>query len=140
MEPWVWWLIMTGLLLIGEMLTTTLVLAMISGGTAAAALTALAGGGVPLQFGVFAVVALGLLFVVRPIARRHRKQPPAIRTGVDALVGADAEVVEEVTARDGRVKIGGETWSARAVDTDRSIAAGEMVRVIRIDGATALVD
>ena len=140
MDPWVWWLIVTGLLLIGEMLTTTLVLAMISGGTAAAAVTALAGGGVPLQFGVFAVVALGLLFVVRPIARKHRKQPPAIRTGVDALVGADAEVVEMVTARDGRVKIGGETWSARTVDSDRSIEAGETVRVIRIDGATALVD
>jgi membrane protein implicated in regulation of membrane protease activity len=140
MDPWVWWLIATGLLLVGEMLTTTLVLAMISGGTAAATVAALAGAGVPLQFGVFAVVALGLLFVVRPIARKHRKQPPAIRTGVDALVGADAEVVEMVTARDGRVKIGGETWSARTVDSDRSIEAGEMVRVIRIDGATALVD
>ncbi len=140
MDPWVWWLIATGLLLVGEMLTTTLVLAMISGGTAASTVAALAGAGVPLQFGVFAVVALGLLFVVRPIARKHRKQPPAIRTGVDALVGADAEVVEMVTARDGRVKIGGETWSARTVDSDRSIEAGEMVRVIRIDGATALVD
>jgi len=49
-------------------------------------------------------------------------------------------VLEQVTARDGRVKIGGETWSARAIDGDRVIEAGEMVRVIRIDGATALVD
>jgi membrane protein implicated in regulation of membrane protease activity len=140
MDAWVWWLIVTGLLLVGEMLTTTLVLAMIAGGTAAATIVAAAGGTPPLQFGIFAVVSLGLLFVVRPIARKHRKQPPAIRTGVDALVGNDAEVVEQVTGRDGRVKIGGETWSARAIDSDRVIAAGEMVRVIRIDGATALVD
>ncbi len=140
MDAWVWWLIVTGLLLVGEMLTTTLVLAMIAGGTAAATVVAAAGGGPALQFGIFAVVALGLLFVVRPIARKHRKQPPAIRTGVDALAGSDAEVVEQVTGRDGRVKIGGETWSARAIDADRVIAAGEMVRVIKIDGATALVD
>jgi len=116
------------------------VLGMLAGGTAAATVAAVAGAPPGVQFGAFAVVSLALIAVVRPIARKHRRQPPEIRTGVDALVGNDAEVIDHVNGRDGRVKIGGETWSARAIDGDRVIAAGEMVRVIRIDGATALVD
>jgi membrane protein implicated in regulation of membrane protease activity len=139
-EPWVWWLIITGLLLVGEMLTTTLVLAMLAGGTGAAAVAAAVGAPPGLQLAVFAIVSVALVFGVRPIARRHRRQPPEIRTGVAALVGADAEVLDRVDARDGRVKLAGEIWSARSLDSERVHEPGATVRVIKIDGATALVD
>ncbi len=140
MDAWVWWLIATGVLLVGEMLTTTLVLGLIAGGTGAATLAAAVGAPVSVQVGVFAVVAIGLVFGVRPIARRHRRTPPEIRTGTDALVGRDAEVLDRVDARNGRVKLAGEVWSARAIDDHRTIEPGESVRVIKIDGATVLVD
>jgi membrane protein implicated in regulation of membrane protease activity len=45
--------------------------------------------------------------------RRHIKQPPLLRTGTAALVGRSAIVLEEVTEHGGRVRIGGEEWSAR---------------------------
>lgn len=140
MDAWVWWAVITGLLLVGEMLTTTLVLGMLAGGTAAATIAAVAGAPAGLQFGIFAVVSVGLIALVRPIARKHRRQPPEIRTGVDALVGNDAEVLDRVDARGGRVKLAGEIWSARAIDTERVHEPGQTVRVIKIDGATALVD
>ena len=73
------------------------------------------------------------------MARRHLRMPLAIRTGTDALVGAKAVVLERVDARDGRVKIGGEVWSARAYDEEQVIEPGARVEVFKIEGATALV-
>jgi membrane protein implicated in regulation of membrane protease activity len=57
-----------------------------------------------------------------------------------ALVGRTAEVLSEVTDSDGRVKLGGEIWSARTLPAGRTLEVGSLVRVIRIDGATAVVD
>ena len=74
-----------------------------------------------------------------PIARRHLKQPPLLRTGPAALVGRRAQVLEEVTEHGGRVRIGGEVWSARSYDETLVIPAGSAVDVMQIEGATALV-
>lgn len=139
MDAWIWWLIAAGVLVVAELLTTSLVFAMIAGGAASAAVVAALGGGTPLQVAAFAVVSMVLLLGVRPIARRHLHTPSSIRTGVAALVGAEAEVLEAVTGRDGRVKLSGEIWSARAYDGHSEYAPGESVRVIEISGATALV-
>jgi membrane protein implicated in regulation of membrane protease activity len=121
------------------MLTTGLVLGMVAGGTAAAAVVAAVGGGGPLQLGAFAVVSLAMLVVVRPVASRHLRTPASIRTGVAALVGAEAEVLSDVGAKDGRIKLQGEVWSARAYDGESDYVVGSVVRVVEISGATALV-
>ena len=47
--------------------------------------------------------------------------------------------MQEVTGRDGRVRIGGEEWTARAIDDSLVIPAGATVDVLQIDGATAVV-
>ena len=139
MDAWVWWLIAAGVLVVAEVLTTTLFFAMIAGGAAAAALVAVLGGPPGLQVAAFAGVSVLLLLAARPVARRHLYQPQQIRTGVDALVGADAEVLEQVSGRDGRVKIAGEIWSARSYDGESEYLPGDSVRVVSISGATALV-
>jgi membrane protein implicated in regulation of membrane protease activity len=76
---------------------------------------------------------------VRPIAIRHLKQPPLLRTGTAALVGRTALVLEEVSAHNGRVRIGGEEWSARPYDETLVLPAGTTVDVMQIQGVTALV-
>ena len=65
--------------------------------------------------------------------------PAHIRTGTAALIGSRAVVLERVDADGGRVKIGGEIWSARPYDEDHVIEPGTRVEVLKIDGATALV-
>ena len=65
--------------------------------------------------------------------------PHAIRTGTAALEGAHAVVLERVDARGGRVKIGGEVWSARSFDEAQVLEPGARVEVMKIEGATALV-
>ncbi len=139
MDAWILWLIAAGVLVVAELLTTSLVFAMIAGGATSAAVVAALGGSTPLQVAAFAVVSMVLLLGVRPIARKHLHTPSSIRTGVAALVGAEAEVLQAVTGRDGRVKLSGEIWSARAYDGQSEYAPGESVRVIEISGATALV-
>jgi len=83
-----------------------------------------------------------LLAALRPVARRHRRLPPAIRTGAAALVGRPAMVLERIANDEGVgcVKIdGGEVWTARSYDDDEVIDVGERVEVVEIRGATALV-
>jgi membrane protein implicated in regulation of membrane protease activity len=95
--------------------------------------------GLPLQLAAFVVAAGAGLGFVRPIAVRHIKQPPLLRTGTAALVGRTAIVLEEVTEHAGRIRIGGEEWSSRPYDESLVIPVGAKVDVMQIDGATALV-
>jgi membrane protein implicated in regulation of membrane protease activity len=107
----------------------------------AAAGTAALGFGPFAQFIIFAVVAVAGLVVVRPLVKRQvrPRYGPQYRFGVAALVGRQAKVVQEVTGHAGRVRIGGEEWSARSYDETLVIPAGSTVDVIEIEGATALV-
>jgi membrane protein implicated in regulation of membrane protease activity len=139
MEVWLIWLVVAVLLGVAEAFTLTAALGVL--GAAALVTAGLAAVGLPLalQFVVFAVAAgLGVV-LVRPIALRHMSLPPSQRFGVDALVGKRAFVVREVTDRDGRVRIDGEEWTARAFDESLVIPVGAAVDVMRISGTTAFV-
>jgi membrane protein implicated in regulation of membrane protease activity len=65
--------------------------------------------------------------------------PALARTGTDALVGRKAVVTRRVDAHGGRVRIGGEEWSARCFMEGAVLEEGQTVDVIQIQGATALV-
>jgi membrane protein implicated in regulation of membrane protease activity len=108
-------------------------------GAVAAAIVAALGGGIVAQVVVFVIVSVALIAVVRPIANRHRMQSPGLASGVDALKGKQAVVLERVDSAGGRIKLAGEVWSARALDTTRSYDVGQEVDVVEIDGATAVV-
>lgn len=123
-----------------ELLTGgTLVLFMLAGGAVAGGLTAALTDNAFLPWVVFSIVSVGLLVVVRPVAKNHARQPLELRSGVARLVGESAEVISEVNGRDGRVKLHGEIWSARAFDGATTFAPGQSVQVLEIEGATALV-
>jgi membrane protein implicated in regulation of membrane protease activity len=139
MDEWVWWMIAAGVLAVGEMATVSFFLGPIAIAAVLSAVVALAGAGVALQWVVFILGSLGSLLVLRPIARRHLRTPPRIRTGTAALVGGPATVIERVDRNGGCVKIGGELWTARSYDDDDSFEPGVRVEVMKIDGATALV-
>jgi membrane protein implicated in regulation of membrane protease activity len=134
---WGWWLLLALALGAAEVFTLDLFFAMAALAAAIAAAAAFAGAGIAVQFGVFVLSMVLLLAVIRPIAMRHLRKPE-MSTNTDALIGAEAFVVEVVDARDGRVKLGGEIWSARSQDQTVH-PVGVAVRVVRIDGATAVI-
>lgn len=139
MLSWIVWLIVAAVLGVAELLTTTLALGLIAVAAVVAAVVGMFHLGLPLQLAAFVVAAAAGLGVVRPIAIRHIKQPPPLRTGTAALVGRSAIVLEEVTEHSGRIRIGGEEWSSRSYDESLVIPVGTKVDVVKIDGATALV-
>ncbi len=138
MAIWIW-LIVAAALGVAEIVTTTLAFGLVAVAALVAAVAVAAGGGAVIQLGAFVLASAAGLGIVRPIAVRHIKQPPTLRTGTAALVGRTALVLDEVSAYAGRVRIGGEEWSARPYDETLILPAGSTVDVLKIEGATALV-
>ena len=139
MSPWLVWVIVAAVLSVAELLTLTLAAGLLAVAAGAAAVTAALGVGAAGQAVAFAVAGGVSMAVVLPAARRHRRAAHPARSGVAALVGRSALVIEPVDAHHGRVRIGGEVWSARAFVPGQVIPAGADVDVFEIDGATALV-
>jgi membrane protein implicated in regulation of membrane protease activity len=139
MHSWIVWLIVAAVLGVAELLTTTLAFGLIAVAALAAAVVGAFHLSFALQLVAFATTAGAGLGFVRPIAIKHIKQPPALRTGVAALVGRSGIVLEEVTEHSGRVRIDGEEWSSRPYDDSLVIPVGTKVDIMQIKGATALV-
>jgi membrane protein implicated in regulation of membrane protease activity len=139
MQSWLVWLMIAAALGAAELLTATLDLLLLGCAALAAAGVAAIGLGAGFQLLAFAVAAVLMLAVVRPVARRHLTSAPMLRSGTAALVGREAVALTEVARHSGRVRIGGEEWTARPYDPDLVIPAGAMVDVFAIEGATALV-
>jgi membrane protein implicated in regulation of membrane protease activity len=142
MEVWVIWIVLACLLAVGEIATVSFFLGPFSVGAVVAAVVALAGGGWVGSSIAFLVISVLVLLTLRPVAKRHLRQGPLLRTGTAALLGRSAIVLERIANDEGSgvARIDGEVWTARAFDEDRVIEPGEKVSVIEIRGATALVD
>ena len=140
MVSWIVWLIVAVVLGVAELLTMTFAFGLIAVAAVVAAVVGAFHLDLTFQLVAFVVAAGAGLGFVRPIAIRHLKQPPALRTGVAALVGRSAIVLEEVNEHSGRVRIDGEDWSSRPyLDESLVIPVGTKVDVMQIKGATALV-
>jgi membrane protein implicated in regulation of membrane protease activity len=138
-DAWVWWLVGAAALGIPLVVTAMPEFGMLAVGAVAAAVFAGLGFGAVAQVLTFVVVSVALIAVVRPIAVRHSRQRPQLATGVDALKGKQAVVLERVDGSGGRIKLAGEVWSARSLDTERAYDVGQEVDVVEIEGATAIV-
>jgi membrane protein implicated in regulation of membrane protease activity len=137
MQLWMW-LAIAGALLVVEMLTVDLLFASL----AFSALMAAAANGFGLdmvvQGIVFGVAAALSLFILRPIALRNlKKRSSNYATNVEALVGAPAIALTQITDSSGQVKLSGEVWSARSEGA--LIPADSRVEVVAIEGASAVV-
>ncbi|MGH3002801.1 MAG: NfeD family protein [Gaiellaceae bacterium] len=137
---WLVWLLVAIALGVGEVLTPGLFfLGPVALAAVAAAIASAVGLGVAGSLIVFIVGSIASLGILRPVARRHVHLPSLSRTGTDALVGQKALVTRRVDHNGGRVRIGGEEWSARTYLDGQVFDEGSSVDVIQIEGATALV-
>ncbi len=139
MGTWIIWLIIAAVLGTIEIVTTTLAFGLLGLAALVAAGAGFVGGDAVIQFGAFILASAVGLGVARPFALRHIRHPPLLRSGTAALVGRTGYVLEEVSEHGGRVRIGGEEWSARPYDETLVIPAGTKVDVLQIEGASALV-
>ena len=93
-----------------------------------------------LQLTAFLILSAVFVFVFRSwFCKGVRKNDT--RTNLDAVIGADARVIERICNIDGKgaVKVMGKDWSARSVD-DEIYDEGDIVRVIEIRGVKLIVE
>lgn len=77
------------------------------------------------------------MFVVLGLAVRARRRP--VVTGVEEMIGSVGRVVEW-KGNSGRIHVHGETWQARMPVEKPSLPAGTKVRIVALDGLTAIVE
>lgn len=140
---WIGWLVLILIFLVIEMLTLDFTFLMLSIGGVAGLGSDLIGAPIWLQVIIAAAVAAVLVLVLRPplLARLRRGEDPT-PSNVAALIGLSGRVLSTVSAHGGEVKLtNGDTWTARgdALGGGSAIEPGTVIRVIRIDGATAYV-
>src|ERR1700730_16546548 len=98
---WILWLLAACILGVGEMHQGGLYLLPFSLGAALAAVVSLLGVSTVLSVLVFVLASIVVFGALRPVARRHRRLPPAIRTGAAALIGRPAIVLVRIPAEEG---------------------------------------
>ena len=132
------WLAFVGGFIVLEILSLSLVFLSLAIAALAGAIGAALWSGTYLQWIFFGLTALLTLFFVRPLARRYLfKKNADSHTGMDALISASAHTLTLVNSQSGRIRLRGETWSART--DSQEIPAESEVIVVRIEGAIAIV-
>jgi membrane protein implicated in regulation of membrane protease activity len=134
------WLIFALVLAGAEALTGDMSLLMLAGGALAAGGSSwLLDSPVWVDAAVFLVVSVLLLVLVRPVLRRRLTPAKGLPTGIKALEGKSALVLDRVARDEGQVKLDGQVWTARPLDDSEVYEPGERVTVMHINGATAVV-
>ncbi|HEV7444128.1 MAG TPA: nodulation protein NfeD, partial [Steroidobacteraceae bacterium] len=85
---------------------------------------------------IAAIATVGGLVIVAMgwLASRSLHRP--VVTGVQAMIGDRAEVLEAFSGK-GRIRYGGEVWNARSAS---ALQAGQAVRITQVDGLTLWVE
>ncbi|MDX6359561.1 MAG: hypothetical protein QOH37_2615, partial [Nocardioidaceae bacterium] len=123
-----------------EMISLDLIFAMLAVGCVVGVITTLLGVPSVLTLVLALGSAVGLLAFLRPNLIKSLHGGPDLRTGPAALIGRPVQVLTLLTPHQtGRVKIGGDEWTAAPYDEFDEIEPGERAEVVEIRGATAYV-
>ncbi|MDO9397958.1 MAG: NfeD family protein [Herbiconiux sp.] len=140
---WIFWLGLILVFVVVEMLTLEFTFLMIAIGSLGGLIAGAFGAPWYLQVVIAGILSLLLILALRPpLLRLLKRGGDPAKSNVDALLGLQGHVLDQVTATAGHVKLSnGDTWTARVspLVEMRDLARGERVLVTAIDGATALV-
>lgn len=133
------WLVFFVILLICELITSSLISIWFCGGALAALLVEILGLNFLVQLTVFIAVSSVLLFLTRPIAKKVLKKEP-LKTNVSTLIGKKAVVTKQInnSKAEGEIIVDGQFWSAKASE-DKTIEPSSNVIIEEIQGVKAVV-
>jgi len=140
MEIWHIWIIVALVFFIIEMFTSGFAIACLSFGGVAAAIAALCGAGIKMQFIWFAILTFIAFVAVRPLIMKffYKDKGAGVKTGVEALISREARVSETIDPESGsgRVAVDGDDW--KAVASER-IEKGEKVVIEKVGSVIVTV-
>lgn len=140
MEIWHIWIIVALVFFIIEMFTAGFAIACLSFGGIAAAIAALCGAGIKMQFLWFAILTFIAFIAVRPLILKifYKDKGETVKTGIDALIGREARVSQTIDPESGsgRVAVDGDDWKAKASER---IEQGEKVIIEKVESVILTV-
>ena len=140
MEMFVW-LIVFAILIVIEACTMALTTIWFAGGALAAFFAALLGLSIRFHLTLFLLISFLLLVFTRPILIKFTGKNTE-KTNADSLIGKKAKVLNKIdnSLAEGTVVLNGQEWTARALDDNQVIPAGETVIVREIRGVKLIVE
>ena len=136
---WQIWLIIAGVCLIGEIMTTGFLVFWLSIGALLSMIVSFFTDNVIIQTTVFVISSAILIFATKPFVKKFAKTKD-VKTNAYSIIGKNGIVTADIDSINskGQVKVDGETWSAVGKD-DIDIQKGTEIEVLEIKGVKAIV-
>ena len=136
---WQIWIIIAGVCLIGEILTSGFLIFWLSIGALIAMVVSFFVDNIIVQTAVFVISSAILIFATKPFVKKFAKTKD-VKTNAFSIIGQNGIVTKDIDSINskGQVKIDGETWSAVGKN-DMDIPKGTEIEVVEIKGVKAIV-
>ena len=133
------WIALAVIFGVVEAATAQIVTIWFAVGSVGALIANVVGASTTIQLVVFVAVSILTLIIARPYLKKFTRTEMQ-RTNADRCIGETAIVTEEInnTQGTGQVKVGGNIWTARSLDS-AIIPADEKVIVEKIEGVKLIV-
>ncbi len=130
------WVAAFGIFAIAEILTTNFVFLSLAIAALAGGVANLAGGNIPIQWAIAALLSVISLRFIRPSALKYLyKKSDSKSSWIESLTGMEATALTDITDESGQVRVHNEVWTAYSTHNAPLIPAGSQVRIEGINGA-----
>ncbi len=136
---WYVWLILAGVFVIGEVLTSGFLIFWLGLGALIAMAVSFITDKIIIQTTVFLISSVILILATKPLVKKFANTE-TVKTNVSSIIGKKGLVTKDINSINstGQVKVDGELWSAIG-ENDMEISKGTEVEVIEIKGVKVIV-
>lgn len=136
---WYIWLILAGIFLIFEIMTTGFLVFWLSIGSLITMIVSFFTDSPIIQISVFVISSVILIFATKPFVKKFAKTNN-VKTNVYSIVGESGIVTKDINSLNskGQIQVNGEIWSAIGKD-DMDIEKGTEIKILEIKGVKAVV-
>ena len=136
---WYVWLILAGIFVIGEVITTGFLIFWLGIGSLIAMVVSFFTDNIIIQTTVFLISSVILILATKPLVKKFANTK-TVKTNAEAIIGKKGLVTKDINSikSTGQVKIDGELWSAIGMN-DMDISKGTEVEVNEIKGVKVIV-
>ena len=140
-EPWLFWLVLAIVMLVGEFITVGFFLITIAAGSILAMLVALVTPIIWIQVAVFLLSSVLFFFTLKPFMQGLFPVQTEAHTAVNRVIGKNALVIIDIDNihSKGQVKVDGDIWSARSLNGE-VINKNAIVVIRRVEGVKVIVE
>ena len=137
---WQIWLIIAGVCLIIEIITTGFLVFWFSLGALLAMIVSLFTDNIIIQTTLFIISSTILIFATKPFLKKFAKHDESVKTNVYSIIGKTGIVTTDIDSinGNGQIKVDGEIWSAIG-EKELTISKGTEVEIKEIKGVKAIV-